>query len=207
MAAHVAGAFHEGAKLPVMVRHMRAARRMAPPMAMVDALNAAQIEGRRDLTGPAIADDIERIAPIAIRKRRTMPRLVRATKVPGNDLPAGSTLGYLFDVIYARDVWMHRVDTARATDRPLAPAGGDDEVVAQVIRDLGRFWHGPAFTLDLAGVGAGRWLIGAEAPVAAVQADAVELLRLLSGRPTETELAVTGDSAITELIRTARVAF
>jgi uncharacterized protein (TIGR03083 family) len=207
IAAHVAGAFEEGARMGVMVRHMRAARRLAPPMAMVDALNGAQIEDRRDLPGPAIVDDLERLVAKAISRRRRMPAVVRAMKVPGGDLPAGSTLGYLLDVIYARDVWMHRVDTARATSRTLPPADGDDEVVAQVVRDLDRFWQGPAFVLDLAGVGACRWQIGAGTPETAVRADTVEFLRMLSGRPSDLELSVTGDDTIADRIRSARVAF
>jgi hypothetical protein len=128
-------------------------------------------------------------------------------KVPGDDLPAGSPVGYLFDVIYPRDVWMHRVDTSRATGCPLQPASGDGEVVAQVVRDLARFWPHPAFLLDLAGVGAGRWLVGAGTPVATVATDAVEFMRLLSGRPTAPELDVTGGGELTELIRSSRVAF
>jgi hypothetical protein len=37
--------------------------------------------------------------------------------------------------------------------------------------------------------------------------DAVEFMRLLSGRPTDAEPAVTGDRTITDLIRFARGAF
>lgn len=180
MAAHVAGAFDESAHLRVQIRHTLAARRKAPPMAMVDALNEEQLADRRELTGPAVAADIERLAVRAIRKRRTAPGLIRRIPVPGDDLPAGSTIGYLFDVIYPRDVWMHRVDTARATGRPLLPADSDGEVVAQVVRDLARFWRHPAFVLELDCPGAGRWLIGAGTPVATVAGDAVEFMRLLS---------------------------
>jgi uncharacterized protein (TIGR03083 family) len=207
IAAHVTGAFEEGARTGVMVRHMRAARRLAPPMAMVDALNGVQIADRRDVPGPAIVDDLEHVVAKAIRRRRRMPSVVRAMKVPGEDLPAGSTLGYLFDVIYTRDVWMHRVDTARATGRMLPPADGDEEVVAQVVRDLDRLWQGPAFVLDLTGVGAGRWQIGAGTPTTTVRADSVEFLRMLSGRPSDVELSVTGDDTVAARIRSARVAF
>jgi hypothetical protein len=44
-------------------------------------------------------------------------------------------------------------------------------------------------------------------PVAAVHTDAVELMHLLSGRPTDAELAVTGDRTITDFNRSARGAF
>lgn len=204
MAAHVAGALEEGARPLVMLRHMRAARRAT---AMVDGLNAAQVHDRRGLAGPAITDEIERLAPIAIRRRQRMPALVRRMPVPGNDLPHGSTLGYLFDVIYARDVWMHRVDTARATRREFRAAAGDDEVVAQVVRDLARFWEGPPFVLVLEGLAAGRWQIGPGMPAATVCADTVALMRMLSGRPGDLTMDVTGDQTLADRLRAARVAF
>ena len=98
-------------------------------------------------------------------------------------LRPGSTLGYLFDVIYQRDVWMHRVDTARATG-PRAPARDSDaEVVGQVIRDLALVWDGPTAVLELSGPGAGRWLLGSGEPAGTARTDGVEYLRLLADRP------------------------
>ena len=40
------------------------------------------------------------------------------------------TLGYLVDVIYLRDMWMHRVDTSRAVGRPLVLTAEHDGVIA-----------------------------------------------------------------------------
>lgn len=205
IAAHIAGVLHEGAHLPVMFRHLRAARKRGG--SMVDGLNAAQLADRTHRTGPEIVEEIDRLAARVARKRRRMPGLVRRRPVPGDDLPSGSDFGYLFDVIYCRDVWMHRIDTARATGRTAGPTPGDRDIVEQVVRDLDRAWTGPAVVLELAGPGAGRWLIGRGEPVATARTDAVEYLRLLSGRPAEPHIEVDGDPAVAQALRDARVAF
>ncbi len=65
-------------------------------------------------------------------------------------------LGYVLDVLGLRDPWMHRVDLARATGRPLVLGAHDREIVAQVVADLGRGWDGPPVLLELAGPAGGR---------------------------------------------------
>src|SRR5205823_4065958 len=106
---------------------------------------------------------------------------------PENPLP-DRRLGYLTDVIGARDTWMHRMDIAHATGRAQPPARHDGDVVALVIREVGLAWAGPAVILELTGPAGGRWLLGMgnppgdEPPVA--RADTVEYLRGLSGRIT-----------------------
>jgi len=210
IAAHVTGAMHEGAKLTVMLRHLRSAKKVAPPLAMVDAINVAQLADRAGVPGPRIADELTRLIPAAARMRRRTPGLVRRQRVPGDDLPAGSTIAYLTDVIYARDIWMHRIDTSRATGRPMASTDGASDVLAQVMRDLGRFWTGPAWSMELTGADpalTGSWLIGAGPAVASVRADAVDYLRLLSGRSAASPTLVTGDPAVHDLATAARVAF
>lgn len=205
IAAHLAGELDEGAHLLVMFRHLRAARKLGGSVA--DGLNAAQLADRADRSGPEIVEDIERLAARAARRRRTTPGVVRRRPVPGNDLPAKSDFGYLFDVIYPRDVWMHRIDTARTTGGIHSPTAGDAEIVTQVVRDLGRFWTGPAILLELTGPGAGRWLVGDAEPAATVCTESVELVRLLSGRAADPPLEVDGAPAAIHALRDARVAF
>lgn len=205
IAAHLAGELDEGAHLPVLFRHLRAARKIGGSVA--DGLNAAQLADRADPPGTGLVEEIERLAPRAARKRRKTPGVVRRRRVPGDDLPPGSDFGYLFDVIYPRDVWMHRIDTARATGRIPSPTVGDTDIVEQAVRDLDRAWTGPAVVLELAGPGAGRWLVGRGEPVATVRTDSVEYLRLLSGRPAEPRLEVDGDPAVGQALLDARVAF
>jgi hypothetical protein len=123
---------------------------------------------------------------------------------PDDPLP-DPRLAYILDVIAARDVWMHRVDLSRATGRPRVHGDHETEIVAQVVRDLGVAWSGPALVLELTArrAAAGRWARGR--PDAAVRLDAVECLRLLSGRPMESR--VDGGPEATGTLAAARVPF
>jgi uncharacterized protein (TIGR03083 family) len=206
IAAHVTGAADEGAHLRVMLRHLRHAKRGARA-SLVDGLNDAQIADRQDVSTDRLLGDLERLSGKAIRARRRAPGPMRGRAVPGDDLPAGSNFAYLFDVIFARDVWMHRVDVARATGRPLDPAASDAAVVAQVMRDLDRFWAGPPVELQLTGPAGGTWLLGAGTSQARVAVDGIEYLRLLSGRPGEPQVAVDGNPDVRACVLSARVAF
>jgi hypothetical protein len=89
-------------------------------------------------------------------------------------------LGFLVDVCYTRDLWMHRMDIARATARePVLTADHDGVLVA----DIAREWasrHGQPCSLTLTGPAGGSWQWGAGAP--ALELDAVEFCRILSGR-------------------------
>jgi hypothetical protein len=114
-------------------------------------------------------------------------------------------VGYLFDVIYIRDMWMHRIDITRAAGRPFAGDATDGEVVGRVIRDLGRRWHGPAVQLELPGHGS--WLLGDGKPSTLVTTDAIEYCRLLSGRSTAPAYDLTGDESVRQLLDAARIAF
>ena len=191
---HVAGAFEEAARLRVMLRHNLTAGRRHPGRDFVDALNQLQLEDRVDRTPRMLVDELAVIGPAGIRGRRRLPGMVRRIRVPAKGgLPPGSTLAYLNDVIYPRDLWMHRVDVSRATGAHLVPTTAEPEVVRQVVRDLDRAWDGPTFTLTLTGHGAGSWLVGAGSPQAEVTGDAVDVMRLLSGRADVVTLTGTGD--------------
>lgn len=205
VAAHVTGAADEGAHLRVLLRHLRAARRAGG--ASVDRLNAAQLADRAHAPGQRLVAELARLAPKAVRARRRAPGVLRRRVVPGDDLPAASTFAYLFDVIYSRDVFMHRVDVERACGRAVPAVPEDADVLAQVVRDLARFWTGPAVALQLTGPSGGAWLIGDGTPVAEVRVDAVEYLRLLSGRAAQPELQASGDPAARAPVLAARVVF
>lgn len=206
IAAHVTGAADEGAHLGVLLRHMRIARRVGGP-SLVDQLNVAQLADRAGVGPRRIIEELSRIAPKAVRARLRTPSLVRRRTVPGNDLPTGSDFSYLIDVIYSRDLWMHRIDIARACDRAVPPGDGDREVVEQVVRDLGRFWTGPTVALHLTGAAGGDWLLGSGEPVAHVETDTIAYLRLLSGRSVDPQLTVSGDEAARPALLAARVVF
>jgi uncharacterized protein (TIGR03083 family) len=208
--AHVTGAMEEGARLRVQLRHLVTAQRRYPHLASLDAVNQMQIDERRDVTHAELLAELADLGPRAARARRKMPRLLRARRVPGdNPLPVGATFGYLVDVIYPRDLWMHRVDVERATGRPHAPTSAEDTVVAEVVRDLADGWDGPPTTLTLTGRGSGTWQLGAGTPVAALTAEAVETCRLLSGRMADPAVDGTGAGAhdAGQLLEATRIPF
>lgn len=210
MVAHLAGAAEEACRLSVMLRHQAAAlngarRRGA---AMADALGEVQIADRAGLSDAELAADLRRWASGAPDARRRQPGLLRRIPMPAfTGLRPGTTLAHLLDVVYLRDVWLHRVDLQRATGVEMPRSRAEGEVVAQVVRDLDLEWTGPAFTLELTGRAPGRWVVGEGEPVAVVTEDAVALMRLLSGRSDECVLATDGDAAVAERLRAARVVF
>jgi uncharacterized protein (TIGR03083 family) len=208
MVAHVTGAMDEGAHLRVTVRHLVLGRRRYPDLCPLDGINEVQVDDRRHVTAAELLAELADLGPKAARARRRMPRLVRERRLPGGmGLPPGSTFGYLLDVIYPRDVWMHRIDVARATGRDLAPSATEADVVAQVVRDLADVWDGPPTRLVLTGHGAGAWTLGTGAPRTTLEVDAVEVCRMLSGREASPSVRMSGDADAERALRAARVAF
>jgi uncharacterized protein (TIGR03083 family) len=208
LAAHVAGALEEAARLTVQLRHVRTANKRAEGTAFIDAMTRLQVQARAGRTPDQLVAEIATIGPRAIRAGRRLPGPLRRRTLPDTGaLPPGSTLGYLADVIRARDLWMHRIDLSLATGRSLAVTGSESEVVTQVVRDLARFWNGPVSTLTLTGHGAGRWQLGAGDPVAALEADAVQLCLSLSGREVALRVSCDGEPAAETALRAARVLF
>jgi uncharacterized protein (TIGR03083 family) len=206
--AHVVGALDEGAHLPTFVRHALTAWRRYRRMPMLDGINEAQIDDRRRWSGPQLVTDLAQLVAGGVHGRRRVPGLVRRISLPtGGPLPAGARLSYLFDVIYTRDAWMHRVDITRAVARPYESSAGGGAVVEQVVRDLAQQWDGPPLVLELRGPDGGRWTLGAGEPVATVVADAVEYCRVLSGRQGDPGYTVLGDPAARAALHAARIVF
>jgi hypothetical protein len=95
-------------------------------------------------------------------------------------------LGYLLDVVLTRDTWMHRVDLARATGRPmvLTPAH-DGRLVAEVVAEWARR-HRQPFVLHLQGAAGGTFTAGEGGEQ--IDLDAVEFCRILAHRASGTGL-------------------
>jgi uncharacterized protein (TIGR03083 family) len=151
----------------------------------VDGLNEAQLRARGDWTADQLPQRWEKAAAAALGARRRVPAPIRALPL----LPLGASLGtdlgwkplgYLFDTGFTRDVWVHRADIARAVDQPLTLTA---EHVGRLVADIVAEWaqlHDEPFTLDLHGPAGGRY--AARGGAAAVSLDAVEFVRILSGR-------------------------
>jgi uncharacterized protein (TIGR03083 family) len=150
----------------------------------VDGLNEAQLRARTDWTWPLLADLWEQHSTAALKARQRMPAPVRALPL----LPIGTGLGvhigwqpigYLFDMGFTRDVWMHRIDIARAAGiQPELTAEHDGRIIADIVAEWSRR-HGQPYTLILTGPAGGTFHTGEGEPQTV---DAVEFVRILSGR-------------------------
>lgn len=181
MTTHVLGATESHSSVRETAHQMRAYRgaKYGP---MIDAMTALQIRDRTDLSPEEIVARFERAAPRSVRARRRMPGLLRRMRMKV-DPPLDAErwrLGYLMDVIYTRDCWMHRVDISRATGRDMVlTPDHDGRLVADVVAEWARR-HGQPFALTLTGPAGGAYVAGDGGEH--IELDAVEFCRILSGR-------------------------
>lgn len=188
IAVHLIASAQAQANPVEFARQVIAGRPLTPQIGgvhWVDGLNEAQLRARTDWTPPTLPDRWERHSAAALKARSRMPAAVRALPL----LPLGEGLGvhmgwqpigYLFDMGFTRDVWMHRVDIARAAGIRLElTAEHDGRIVADIVVEWSRR-HGQPYTLMLTGPAGGTFRAGAGGESQTV--DAVEFARILSGR-------------------------
>ncbi len=187
-ALHVLGATAGNASLKELVHQMRAGKKLYKQIGAnrwhhwVDGVNELQIRERSTLTNKELVEAFADTAPKAVAGRKRVPRPLRALRVV--DLPEPYTkrqpLGWLTDVCYTRDTWMHRVDIARATGKPVALTPEHD---GRLIADMVAEWatlHADPFDLELTGPAGGRYRRGDGGEHTTV--DAVEFVRIISMR-------------------------
>jgi len=163
MAAHVLGMAEAQASFRQFAHDFRAAGKRSSGK-MIDEMSATQVRERASMTSTAIISRLAAVAPKAVRARRRTPALMRRAVRFKNDPPFDSErwpYGYLVDIIFTRDTWMHRLDISRATQRPMdLTAGHDGRLVADVVSDWARR-HAKPFALTLTGPAGGEWQSGA----------------------------------------------
>lgn len=182
MVAHVLGAMEGNASLREFIHQARAGKRRSHGRPLVDGINDVQVAERRDLAPDELLRRLSVAAPRAVRGRSRPPAPLRRLrmKVEINGVVEMWSVGYLHDTIYTRDTWMHRIDIARATGRPLELTAEHD---GRIVADVAREWlrrHGQPVTLELTGPAGGTFRQGADGEH--VTLDAVEFCRKLSGR-------------------------
>lgn len=195
---HVLGACEAGASMRENMHQMLAARKRCKQLgvSLEAGLSGVQVAERDDLSPTELVEQLEQIAPKTIKGRARTPRPMRAIKL-GIDAPVVEkwALGYLIDIIYLRDAWMHRIDTARATgtDLVLTPEH-DGRIVADVVAEWARR-HEQPFTLELTGAAGGTFTAGGGEDGTGgggpIVMDAVEFCWLLAGRGEATGLLAT----------------
>ncbi len=187
---HLLGAAEGNASFRENVHQLRAGRRLFKEIGghhWVDGVNEIQIRERAQLTNEEVIERFAAVIPAAVKARRRLPAVVRALPLVDFPEPIGrKSLGYLMDMVYTRDVWMHRVDIARATGRPLElTAEHDGRIVADIVAEWATL-HDLTFVLELTGPAGGTFSSGHGGDT--LQIDAVELVCVLSGRGTGTGL-------------------
>jgi uncharacterized protein (TIGR03083 family) len=190
------------------IRLYRGHRRY-PKLAPLDARNQIQLDDLADLDGPVLRARYRELRDKTVTGARRTPAPIRALCVPSG-LPGIPKLqiGYLTDVICLRDIWMHGVDIACATGRPRVAGPADAPAIHQVVRDLGLQWRNPAVRLTVHGTIAASWVLGEGEITAELAADAIELCRMLAGRPNDQQPSlVSGDPAALARLRESRVLF
>jgi uncharacterized protein (TIGR03083 family) len=181
MVAHVVGAAEAQASVREFAHQMRVAKNRTDGL-MIDAMTATQVRERAGLSPAQLVARLSAIAAKAVRARRRLPRPLRGVRIkvdPPYDRERW-TLGYLNDVIFNRDAWMHRIDITQATGRPmmLTPEH-DGRIVADVVAEWARR-HGRPFEIVLDGDAGGAFRQGDDGE--SLRLDAVQYCRILSGR-------------------------
>ena len=175
---------------------------------LLDAINQIQVDDRSAATPADLLAELREVGPRAIATRRRLPAIVRAIHLP---LPLLGVvpLGYLTDLIYTRDMWMHRLDICRATGREMVQTPRHDgRITALVVRDLARKLTpkltGQAVAYELTGLVGGGFRLGENAsPIARITMDVLDFHLQASGRLPAQELAshtsLSGDEHIARL--------
>jgi uncharacterized protein (TIGR03083 family) len=185
VAGHVVGMAQTFSGLRRFASTMRAGGKAAGDGMFVDGLTAVQVATNAALTTAALVDELARLGPLQAQwrgGRRLMRRIPLKQEMRNGGVETWK-LGYLLDIVLTRDSWMHRVDIARATGRPmkLTPAH-DGRIVADAVAEWARR-HGKPFSLELTGPAGGRF-VGGGGGGEQITLDAVEFCRILSGRGT-----------------------
>ncbi|MGZ3627208.1 MAG: maleylpyruvate isomerase N-terminal domain-containing protein, partial [Ktedonobacteraceae bacterium] len=174
-------------------------------LSFLDSLNQIQVNDRASTTPAALIDELQTVGPRAIATRARLPLLLRAIRVP---LPALGIvpIGYLTDLIYTRDMWMHRLDLCRATQREMVMTPEHDgRIVSLVMRDvekkLAAILRTKSIAYHLSGRVSGTWQLGAKVPpTATLQLDVLDFNLLASGRLTPEKawscVSLEGDTAL-----------
>jgi uncharacterized protein (TIGR03083 family) len=146
----------------------------------VDGLNELQIRERNHLTNDELVAQLATVGPRAVKGRWKTPPPMRYLPIPFGPPIGWTSLKYLLDVGFTRDVWAHRIDICAATDRPMhLTADHDGRLVEDIVGEWASI-HGQPFELVLEGPAGGKFSqgVGGER----VDIDAIDFIRVLSGR-------------------------
>jgi uncharacterized protein (TIGR03083 family) len=170
----------------------------AKGMSPLDAWNQAEVDRRRDQSPEAHIAEIRKDTAKSLQGKNNIPAWLRAITLPLPGFDQPRSMGYLFDIIYTRDMWMHRLDICKATGLKMQlDSLHDARLVALIIYDLAMKsksgLHGRSAILDLTGIAGGRYQIGqAEKAEVTIEIDTLSFCILTSGREKAANLMTNG---------------
>lgn len=183
LAAHVIGSAAGQASPREFLRQVRKGRPLTAEAGEFwwDGMNELQVRERATLRSDQLISEWETVSRRALRARDRLPRPIARLPLLNLPAPVGrQPVSYLFDTGFTRDVWMHRIDLAQATGKPLEIDRAHD---GRIIADIVAEWagtHGEPFTLELEGPAGGSYRSGSGGEH--VQMDAIEFSRILAER-------------------------
>jgi uncharacterized protein (TIGR03083 family) len=133
-------------------------------MNMLDAMNQKQVDMRASSSPGTLIKEIREGTPNSIAARSRLNPLSARFRVPVH--PVGMMpVRKLLDVVFPRDMWIHRLDIADATGKPFTTtAAHDGRLVALAVADtadvFARKAPGLGVELRLQGPAGGEWGFG-----------------------------------------------
>ncbi|TCC60379.1 maleylpyruvate isomerase family mycothiol-dependent enzyme [Kribbella pittospori] len=188
-------------------RRFRKGKRVYPGIPRFDAHMMVQADEHRGTPPAELRALFDTRWGKATRKISRNPELFRRITMQADGFPRMS-LGYVHDVLLARDLWMHRDDICQALGRSFDAGPYAEEIVGQVMYDVvdGPYWDDrPTVVLELTGQGGGTYRLGRDEPVGRAAVDAVGYMRTLSGR--DDAPVVSGDAAAVDAVSSCRMPF
>lgn len=163
MVAHLAGAMTGSTSLREFVRQNITHPYVKAAAYPVDGTNRLQIEERAKQNTADIIAEFRQNGPIAIKNRQKLPWLVRQLPIPGV-----GNFGYLMDIIYPRDEWMHRYDICAATGKKMVITPEHDGrilnlVLLDIAKKLQKSSAGRTIVLHITGALNGTYQFGHKA--------------------------------------------
>ncbi|MGW7684485.1 maleylpyruvate isomerase family mycothiol-dependent enzyme [Kribbella sp. NPDC054772] len=209
VAGHLIGQAEDVNRPLSFPRRYRKAKRVYPGVLRIDAHMMVQADEHRGTAPAELRTTFDQVWAKATRKISTELALMRRMSMTIDGFESVKlSLGYIHDILLARDLWMHRDDVCQALGRPFDPGPNAEEIVAQVMYDVidGPWWgERPAVEVELTGAGGGTYQLGRGAPVGHAAVDAVAYMRTVSGR--DDAPAVSGDPVAAEAVASCRMPF
>jgi uncharacterized protein (TIGR03083 family) len=183
MTLHVLGSADAQASFPQFVHQLRRGvplNKEIDSHHWVDGMNELQIRERSHLSNEEIVAQLADAGPRAVKGRWGTPPPMRYLPIPFGPPIGWTSLKYLLDVGFTRDVWAHRIDICVATGREMhATADHDGRLVGDIVAEWATI-HGEPFELVLDGPAGGKYSQGVDGE--RVDIDAFDFIRVLSGR-------------------------